>query len=81
MFDHGFASQPYTAINGNGHTIVSRFHIGDNVPFQNSFTGVIGKYKADKWGDKEQNCSECPNICLYQAVAFWYLMPGQKDKY
>lgn len=81
LFDHGFASQPYTAINGNGHTIVSRFHIGDNVPFQNSFTGVIGKYKADKWGDKEQNCSECPNICLYQAVAFWYLMPGQKDKY
>ena len=81
LFDHGFASQPYTSINGNGHTIVSRFHIGDNVPFQNSFTGVIGKYKADKWGDTEQNCSECPNICLYQAVAFWYLMPGQKDKY
>lgn len=81
LFDHGFSSQPFTAIDGNGHTIVSRFHIGDNIPFQNSFTGVIEKYKADKWGDKEQNCSECPNICLYQAVAFWYLMPGQRDKY
>ena len=81
LFDHGFASQPYTAIDGNGHTIVSRFHIGDNVPFQNSFTGVIEKYKADKWGDKEQNCIKCPNICLYQSVAFWYLMPGQVDKY
>ena len=81
LFDHGFASQPYTAIDGNGHTIISRFHIGDNVPFQNSFTGVIEKYKANKWGDKEQNCIECPNICLYQAVAFWYLMPGQLDRY
>ena len=81
LFDHGFASQPYTAIDGNGHTIVSRFHIGDNIPFQKSFTGVIEKYKADKWGDKEQNCSYCPNICLYQAVAFWYLMPGQSDIY
>ena len=81
LFDHGFASQPYTAIDGNGHTIISRFHISDNIPFQESFTGVIEKYKDDKWGDTEQNCSNCTNICLYQAVAFWYLLPGQQDAY
>ncbi len=81
LFDSGFASQPFTAIDGNGHTIVSRFHISDNIPFQKSFTAVIDKYKADKWGDKEQNCTVCTNICLYQAVAFWYLMPNQTDRY
>lgn len=81
LFDSGFASQPFTAIDGNGHTIVSRFHISDNIPFQKSFTAVIDKYKADKWGDKEQNCTVCTNICLYQAVAFWYLMPNQTDNY
>ncbi|MDA0196827.1 MAG: DUF2961 domain-containing protein [Bacteroidetes bacterium] len=81
LFDSGFATQPYTAIDGNGHTIVSRFHVSDNIPFQTSFTAVIDKYKADKWGDKEQDCTVCTNICLYQAVGYWYLMPGQEDGY
>ena len=81
LFDSGFASQPFTAIDGNGHTIVSRFHISDNIPFQESFTAVIEKYKDDKWGDKERGCTHCPNICLYQAVAYWYLSPGQSDGY
>ena len=81
LFDSGFASQPFTAIDGNGHTIISRFHLADNVPFQKSFTAVIEKYKDDKWGDKERGCTECPNFCLYQAVAYWYLSPGQSDRY
>ena len=81
LFDSGFASQPFTAIDGNGHTIVSRFHVSDNIPFNQSFTGVIEKYKDDKWGDKERGCTYCPNICLFQAVAYWYLSPGQLDRY
>lgn len=81
LFDSGFASQPFTAIDGNGHTIVSRLHVSDNIPFQKSFTAAIDKYKDDKWGDKEQGCVECPNICLFQAVAYWYLVPGQADNY
>jgi len=73
LFDSPFATQPYTAIDGNGHTIVSRFHISDNIPFQKSFTAVIDKYKKDKWGEN--------NICLFQAVAYWYLEPGTPDGY
>ena len=81
LFDSGFASQPYTAIDGNGHTIVSRLHVSDNIPFQKSFAAVIDKYKDDKWGDKEQDCTVCTNICMYQAVAYWYLSPNQHDNY
>jgi len=73
LFDSPFATQPFTPIDGNGHTIVSRFHIADNIPFQKSFTGVIEKYKGDSWGES--------NICLFQAVAYWYLLPGQSDGY
>ncbi|GAI75312.1 unnamed protein product, partial [marine sediment metagenome] len=36
-------------------------------------TGVIEKYKDDNWGEN--------NICLFQAVAYWYLSPGQLDDY
>lgn len=81
LFDSGFASQPFTAIDGNGHTIISRFHISDNIPFNESFKAVIEKYKDNRWGDSEQNCTHCPNICLYQAVSYWYLEPGQLDSY
>jgi hypothetical protein len=64
LFDSPFASQPFTPINGNGHTIVSRFHIADNVPFQTSFEGYLEKYKPDKWGAQ--------NVCLFDAVVYWY---------
>lgn len=73
LFDSPFATQPYTPIDGNGHTIVSRFHIADNIPFQESFTAVIDKYKKETWGDS--------GICLFQAVGYWYLAPGQEDGY
>lgn len=73
LFDSPFATQPFTPIDGNGHTIVSRFHIADNVPFRESFTGVIEKYKGDSWGEN--------NTCLFQAVAYWYLLPGEMDAY
>jgi hypothetical protein len=43
-FDSPFASQPFTPLNGNGHTIVDRFHIADNIPFQESFEAYIEKY-------------------------------------
>jgi hypothetical protein len=55
--------------------------MSDNVPFHESFTAVIEKYKDDRWGDTELNCTEFPNICLYTAVAYWYLRSGQLDAY
>ena len=39
-FDSPFASQPFTPLNGNGHTIVNRFHIADNIPFQESLKQI-----------------------------------------
>jgi hypothetical protein len=68
LFDSPFASQPFTPINGNGHTIVSRFHIADNVPFQRSFEGYLEKYKTNQWGKN--------NYCLFDAVVYWYQMSG-----
>jgi hypothetical protein len=70
LFDSPFANQPFTPINGNGHTIVSRFHIADNVPFQNSFEGNLEKYKPDQWGKN--------NRCLFDAILYWYQMSEEK---
>lgn len=75
IFDSPFACQPFTPIDGNGHTSVNRFHIADDIPFQRSFEGCIEKYKGNSWGDRGQN------HCLYDAVAYFYLAPGQVDPY
>ena len=75
IFDSPFACQPFTPIDGNGHTSVNRFHIADDIPFQRSFEGCIEKYKGNRWGDRGQN------HCLYDAVAYFYLAAGQADSY
>jgi hypothetical protein len=75
LFDSPFAAQPYTPIDGKGHTVVSRFHIGDNIPFFSSFEGTLEKYKDNKWGDNLEN------VCEYECVSYWYLKPGQQDTY
>ena len=67
LFESPFANQPFTAINGNGHTIVNRFQIADNVPFQASFEGYLEKYKLNHWGRN--------NTCVFGVVAYWYQMP------
>ncbi|AYW50158.1 DUF2961 domain-containing protein [Tetragenococcus halophilus] len=73
MFESAFASQPYVELDANGHTSVNRFHVGDNVPFQEKFEGFIEKYKSNHWG--ENNC------CIYSTVVYWYQEPDVKDKY
>ncbi len=73
IFDSAFACQPYIELDGNGHTSVNRFHICDDIPFQHRFEGCIEKYKGNRWGDG--------NICLYDAVAYWYQEAGRPDLY
>lgn len=73
IFDSAFACQPYTPIDGNGHTSVNRFHICDNIPFNSSFEGFLEKYKDDIWQEK--------NKCLYDTTVFWYQMPKEDDFY
>jgi hypothetical protein len=75
LFDSPFAAQPQTPLTGNGHTIVSRFQIADNVPFFKSFEGFLEKYKDERWGPTRSN------VCEYESVSYWYLRPGQTDDY
>lgn len=73
IFDSPYAAQPFVALDGNGHTSVSRFHVCDDVPFHTRFEAYIEKYKCNRWGDG--------NICLYAAVVYWYHKPGGVDPY
>ncbi len=52
-----------------GHISVNRWHIADNVPFQESFEGAIEKYFLNN------------KPTLYAAVAYWYLSADGKDLY
>ena len=56
-------------MNNRGHISVNRWHIADNVPFQESFEGAIEKY--------------FPNDrpTLYDCTVYWYLAPGGTDPY
>jgi hypothetical protein len=72
-FDSAYACQPFVALDGNGHTSVSRFQICDDVPFQTAFEAYIEKYKSNRWGDGNQ--------CEYAVVAYWYQRPDGRDPY
>jgi len=52
-----------------GHTSNNRWHVADNVPFQDSFEASIEKYFDDSRGT------------LYANTVFWYLEPGGEDPY
>ncbi len=73
LFDSPFAAMSAMPLNGNGVTSVCRFHVCDNVPFQDSFEAFIEKYKGNTWGED--------NRCLYSATAFFYQAPGKSDGY
>ncbi|MFQ6100384.1 MAG: DUF2961 domain-containing protein [Anaerolineae bacterium] len=69
LFSNGYHNQTLCEGANGAHTSVNRWHIADNVPFQQSFEGAIEKY--------------FPNDrpTLYAAVAYWYLAPGGIDYY
>jgi len=64
------ATQCQTLNNANvGHISLARFHIADDVPFQNEFEAGIEKYHGDNWP------------LLYAVTVYWYQAPGIVDKY
>lgn len=69
LFENAYHNQPQNDGNNRGHVTVNRWHVADNVPFQNSFEGSIEKY--------------FPNSrpTLYASTVFWYLAPSGKDPY
>jgi hypothetical protein len=68
LFQHAFHNQTIS-MNNKGHICVNRWHIADNIPFQQSFEAAIEKY--------------FPNSrpTLYASTVFWYLAPGGRDPY
>lgn len=73
LFDSPFAAMSAMPLDGNGITSVCRFHVCDNIPFQQGFEGYIEKYKGNVWGDQ--------NKCLYAVTPFWYQAAGTQDGY
>lgn len=68
LFQHAYHNQTIS-MNNKGHISVNRWHVADNVPFQQSFEAAIEKY--------------FPNSrpTLYASTVFWYLAPGGEDPY
>jgi len=68
LFSNCYHNQTISMGN-RGHVCVNRWHITDNVPFQQSFEAAIEKYY--------------PNIkpTLYAATSYWYQAAGQADPY
>jgi hypothetical protein len=74
----GYFSKPYhsqlLAPPGNlyapGNRALNRFHITDNVPFQNAFEGCL-----EKWNYTDESNTR------YGMTPFWYLAPGGSDPY
>lgn len=65
-FEHAYHSQ--TQDNDNmGYQPMNRWHIIENIPFQESFDGYMEKYFPNHWPTQ------------YSVVVYWYLSPDGKD--
>ena len=67
-FVQALHSQPVNQ-NNRGHVSANRWHLPDDVPFQNRFEAAIEKYFPNS------------NPCEWAAVAYWYLAPGGVDPF
>ncbi len=66
LFQHALHNQTYNDGDNRGHVVVNRWHLIDQVPFQESFEGVLEKY---------------PSPASYASTSYWYLAPGGIDLY
>ncbi|UCC98076.1 MAG: DUF2961 domain-containing protein [Phycisphaerales bacterium] len=57
------------SMNNRGHISVNRWHVTDNVPFQESFEAAIEKYYSNS------------KPTLYASIVYWYQAAGQSDPY
>ncbi len=69
LFQNAFHNQTRNDGNSQGHISVNRWHISDQVPFQEQFEGDLEKYFSN---DRPTR---------YAATVFWYLAPGGTDPY
>jgi hypothetical protein len=68
LFQNAFHNQTIS-MNNKGHVSVNRWHITDNVPFQQSFEASIEKYYPND------------RPTLYASTVYWYQAAGQSDPY
>jgi len=68
LFENCYHNQTISMGN-RGHISVNRWHIGDNIPFTESFEAAIEKYYPNS------------KPTLYAATAYWYQAAGQADPY
>jgi hypothetical protein len=69
LFSRPFHGQTHNDGWNRGNVSLYRWHIADNVPFQESFEGCIEKYFPNERGT------------LYAATVYWYLAVGGEDPY
>lgn len=69
LFQHAFHNQTRNDGNNKGHVSVNRWHIADQVPFQESLEAYLEKYFSNG------------RPTLYAATVYWYLAPGGYDPY
>lgn len=72
LFDSAYAVQNEVPIDGNGMTSLNRFHICENIPFQNQFEAFLEKYNDNGWNKDA--------ICEFRVTPFWYLLHDGKQK-
>ena len=68
LFENCYHNQTIS-MNNRGHISVNRWHITDNVPFQESFEAAIEKYYPNS------------KPTLYASTVYWYQAAGQADPY
>jgi hypothetical protein len=68
LFQNCYHNQTIS-MNNKGHVSVNRWHITDNIPFQESFEAAIEKYYPNS------------KPTLYATTAYWYQAAGQADPY
>ncbi|MCX7867485.1 MAG: DUF2961 domain-containing protein [Limisphaera sp.] len=69
LFQHAYHNQTRNDGNNKGHISVNRWHIAEQVPFQESFEAYLEKYFSNG------------RPTLYAATVYWYLAPGGHDPY
>lgn len=79
LFESLYAAQTHIEVSEHserteGLTMVSRFHVADDVPWHEGFEAYIEKYHGNEWG------KEGKGVCRYECVAFWY-QEGVEDEY
>jgi len=72
LFENPYFAQTRNDFVNTGHISVVRYHLADNVPFQEGFSGYIENYSLKRNEDMR---------LPYRAIPFWYQEKAKQDNY